>query len=87
MNTPHTNSNPNRYQINADDDRRLTGEDSAAYFAIATALDALEAQDGTGIYRETWTAMQPQARKALRSAENALRRAAWIIVIHAPEPK
>jgi hypothetical protein len=74
---------PNRYQINADDDRRLTGEDSRAYFAIATALDALEAQDGTGIDAVTLSTMPPQARKAIRTAESALRRAAWIIVIHA----
>lgn len=86
MNSPHTDCSPGRYQINSDDDKKLTGEDSTAYFALATALDALEPQDGTGIYRETWRAMQPQARKAIRTAESALRRAAWIIVIHAPEP-
>ena len=86
MNTPNTNCSPSRYKINGEDDRKLTGEDSRAYFAIASALDALDAQDGTGIYRETWQAMQPQARKAVRTAENALRRAAWVIVIHAPEP-
>jgi hypothetical protein len=70
---------PSQYQPNPTDDR-ATGS-GPTYLAIATAIEAIES-----IERRDPVTMRmlldPQTVKALRSAESALRRAAFSLVIH-----
>ena len=85
MTVPNYQGNPSRYKPNGIDDRAIrdvtqNGPQSAAYFAVAVALDALvEDIFDAKIYM----ALDPQTRKALRSAEKALRRAGFSLIVHA----
>lgn len=76
MSLPLTN-NPNRYEPNPVDDRRMSGAHGLAYLEIATALEAV-----TNLTKDIdiVKAMPPAVRRSLRSAENALRRSAWVLV-------
>lgn len=89
MPSPQWNGSPSSYQPNPIDDRLVTGPHRAAYFEVATALDAIESLHT----REDWTnvagepaplmlALDKATRKALRVAESNLRRAAFLIVLH-----
>jgi len=84
MPVPSTDGSPNRYQPNPADDRAIReatkdGPESIAYFGVASALDALE----DSFERETFSKLNPNTRRALRSAENALRRAGFGLVVYA----
>lgn len=79
--TPHWNGTPSRYQPNPDDDRALNDGkhplEAAAYFQLAVAIEAItEDLDGN-----TYKTLHPQTRRAIRTAEHALRRAALGVVI------
>ena len=89
MVVPSTDTNPSRYKPNPEDDRAVReatkdGPEATAYFAVATALDALDdvfkREEG---YRSIFIDLDPQTRKALRSADGALRRAGFSLVVHA----
>jgi hypothetical protein len=84
MPSPQWNGNPARYRPNQIDDRAVTGPLSDVYLRLATAIEAIEHGED-GIPGETFLALDPGTRKAIRSAENALRRAAFSVVLHAPE--
>lgn len=81
MPSPTWNGSPSRYQPNPTDDRAVTGPQSAAYLAIATALEAVTDDIPADLYRT----LSPDTRRAIRTAEHALRRAAFSLVAHAPE--
>ena len=78
MPAPVGGDTPNRYRPNSIDDRQVTDPlQSSAYLAIATALGAITDDIDPD------TRLDYATRRALRTAENALRRAAWLIVVHA----
>ena len=89
MPVPTTDVSPNRYQPNPQDDRAIReasgdGPDATAYFSIASALDALDDVFGREEGRRSiFIDLDPQTRKALRSADKALRRAGFSLVVHA----
>ena len=72
MSIPTGGDSPSRYKPNPTDDRAVDG--SPVYLAIATAIEEVEA---IGLVE-----VDPQTRKALKSAEGALRRAAFSLVVH-----
>lgn len=82
---PTTNVNPDRYEPNSLDDRRLKGADSIAYLQLATAIEAIEQSDDL-LTGAAFRALSPKVRRDIRLAEKALRRAAFGVVIYA-EPR
>ncbi len=77
MAIPTGGDTPSRYQPNPIDDRATGGGN--IYLALATAIEAIE-----DIYSDPdeYTSLDKNTRKAIRSAEGALRRAAFGVVIH-----
>lgn len=87
MPAPTTDGNPSRYKPNPEDDRALAGTPmSAAYLQLAIAIEAVEElrtidDQGPRLY----LMLPPASRKAVNAAESALRRAAFTLVLYAPE--
>lgn len=72
------NDSPNKYQPNPVDDRKLSGTAAAAYLNLATAIEQI-AELTTA--PDTGT-LGPKVTTALRTAEGAMRRAAWMVVAY-----
>lgn len=80
---PNGATSPSRYQPNPTDDRAVTGPLSSVYLALATAIEEIT----DNVYQsEAYRALDPGTRRAVRTADSALRRAAFSVVLHAPEP-
>lgn len=82
MVSPNFTGSPNRYTPNPVDDRKLTGDASATYLALANAIEEVTDNIPNAVYKD----LNPSVRRSVRSAENALRRAAYGVVVYAPEP-
>lgn len=71
---------PSRYQPNPVDDRlAVDAGQGEAYRAIASAIDEIEGLRGE-VGQEL---LDPAVLRPLRSAESALRRAAFALIVHA----
>ena len=79
MPSPQWNGSPSRYEPNPIDDRKLSGEDSATYLALATAIEAITDDIPADVFR----ALAPATQRAIGQAEHALRRAAFGVVAYA----
>lgn len=81
MPSPQWNGSPSRYQPNPIDDRAVADDPAAAaaYFQLAVAIEAISEDFPNELYRT----MTPSVRRSIRTAENALRRAAYAVVVYA----
>jgi hypothetical protein len=82
MPIPTGGDTPSRYKPNPVDDRALTGMASGAYLALATAIEQTEVIQADAKF---WNTIDKNTQKAIRTAESALRRAAFGLVLHAPD--
>jgi hypothetical protein len=79
MAVPQGGDVPSRYQPNPVDDRvAVDAERGEAYRAIAAAIEEVEGLIDGGI-----ALTDPKVAATLRSAESALRRAAFTLIVHA----
>lgn len=76
---PTGGDTPSRYRPNAADDRGTGNTDM--YRALAAAIEEIETLRAPG---PAYAALDPQTRRNIRTAESALRRAAFSFVIHSP---
>ena len=77
MVVPSTDGSPSRYQPNPIDDRAVTGWASSVYLALASAIEEVEN------IRQARFPLDPGTRRGINTAESALRRAAFSLVVHA----
>ena len=75
---------PSRYEPNPVDDRKLSGEPSSRYLAIATAIESVtdalkEMPGGSGVKP---SASDLKVRTALNTALGAMRRAAFLTALN-----
>lgn len=76
MNATPTGNVPSAYQPNPADDRQLGGPDAETYRALAAAIEECQS------IRESEYEPRAKVLQAVRSAESALRRAAWLTVAY-----
>ena len=81
MPSPQWNGSPSRYQPNPADDRAVADDPAAAaaYFQLAVAIAAITDDFPPELFR----AMAPGTRRGVRTAEAALRRSAFSVVLYA----
>jgi hypothetical protein len=78
MAIPTGGDNPSRYKPNAEDDRASGG--SAIYLSLATAIEETDRIFSDG---PLYASLDLQTRRNIRTADSALRRAAFLFVLHA----
>jgi hypothetical protein len=83
MISPNWQGSPSRYEPNPIDDRAVKGPASSVYLALATAIEQIEVIRDTR--RTTNLRLDPGTIRAINSAESALRRAAFGVVLHSEE--